>query len=60
MYDTFIERPLTQSQRRCMQLSWHCFCGISYMQEGVAEHINNNNSLSQKENESVAGGIYDL
>ena len=22
MYDTFIERPLTQSQRRCMQLSW--------------------------------------
>ena len=23
-----IERPLTQTQRRCMQLSWHYFCGI--------------------------------
>ena len=23
MYDTFIERPLTQSRRRGMQLSWH-------------------------------------
>ena len=28
MYDTLIERPLTQSQRRCMQLSWLYFCGI--------------------------------
>ena len=25
MYDTLIERPLTQSQRRCMQLSWLSF-----------------------------------
>ena len=28
MYDTLIAHPLTQSQRRCMQLSWLYFCGI--------------------------------
>ena len=30
MYDTLIERPLTNSQRRCMQLNWLYFCGILY------------------------------
>ena len=35
MYETLIERPLTQSQRRCMQLSW---LFLWHMPEGVAEH----------------------
>ena len=36
MYDSLIERPLTQSQRHCMQLEL-TFISVAYA-EGVAEH----------------------